>query len=161
MRGSCLFTSVSWLQHLTSQAGSTAERPFGPVQLIGAISTLCVMSSSWSSVSSRLAMKKSIILLCTSRWKGTSIVSNVRLKMTSAAGSDRTRRILQGRHSVSNMLSPLPSASWRGGGLLDIQEEVTFFAFTHFKIHLRTKCVFNICQLIIFNVLTLFLRLTW
>ena len=32
--------------------------------------------------------------------------------------------------------------------------ENNFFAFA-FKIHLRTKCAFNICQLIIFNVLTL------
>ena len=37
----------------------------------------------------------------------------------------------------------------------DIQEEITFFVFIQSKIHLRTKCVFSICQLIIFNVLTL------
>ena len=28
----------------------------------------------------------------------------------------------------------------------DIQEEISFFAFTPFTIHLRTKCVFNKCQ---------------
>ena len=38
----------------------------------------------------------------------------------------------------------------------DIQEEITNFAFTHFEIQLRTKCVFNTCQLISFNVLALF-----
>ena len=37
----------------------------------------------------------------------------------------------------------------------DIQEEITFIAVT--PLHLRPKCVFNVCHLIMFNVLTLFL----
>jgi len=37
----------------------------------------------------------------------------------------------------------------------DIQEKITFFAFTPFKIHFKTKFVLNICQLKNFNVLTL------